>query len=176
MADREQGELELAFGRLADGDRAALDSVFATLSPLVRAFCNKLVGPTLGEDAAQLSLVKVFERASDFETDRKVLPWVFAIAAWECRTLRTKARRSKEQTGEVLDKADDAESPESTAAELEIVNAALQAMGTLSAADQQALRDAFWDHDGAPRPAAARKQKERAVSRLRLALRRLYGW
>jgi RNA polymerase sigma factor (sigma-70 family) len=176
MGDREQGELDTAFGRLADGDRAALDAVFAMLSPLVGAFCGKLVGPALAEDATQLALVKVFERASDFEPGRKVLPWVFAIAAWECRTLRTKARRSKEAAVDAPEVADAAATPEQMVQEHELINAALHALGTLSAADQQALRDAFWDHSEAPKEAAARKRKERALSRLRLALRRLYGW
>src|SRR5260370_788744 len=84
--------------RLAEGDRTAFRPVFALVWPQVRAFAARLVGPADGEDAAQAALLKIFSRASEYDRARDALPWVLGIAAWECRTLRRRWERRREQS------------------------------------------------------------------------------
>lgn len=49
--------LDDALGRLADGDRAAFDLVFAGAWPLLRSFAGRLVSPDVAEDVAQRVLL-----------------------------------------------------------------------------------------------------------------------
>src|SRR5690349_23529004 len=84
-------------GRLADGDRAVFGRVFALLWPRLRAFALRCAGPADGEDAAQAAVLKVCSRASEYYPERDALVWALGIAAWECRTLRRKRGRRKEQ-------------------------------------------------------------------------------
>ncbi len=175
MREREPTSLELAFARMADGDRSAVPSVFEALLPIVRAFCARFVNEVDVDDATQLSLEKIFARSHEFDARRPLLPWVCAVSAWECRTLRTKRRRLRENlTDEPLERVTDQPTPEDATAEKELAAAAESALGTLSQADQASLRDAFWAVVPKGDP-AARKRKERALHRVREALRRLYG-
>src|SRR5207253_97157 len=84
--------------RLADGDRAAFEPVFAALWPVLRAFAARaLPVPAEAEDAAQCALIKVFSRAAEFDASREALPWALGIAAYECRTLRKARSRRREE-------------------------------------------------------------------------------
>ena len=175
MREREPTSLELAFARVADGDRSAVPSAFEALVPIVRAFCARFVNEVDVDDAVQLSLEKIFARSHEFDAERPLLPWVCAVSAWECRTLRTKRRRMRENlTEEAMDRASEDRSPEETIAERELTSAAQIALGTLSETDQRVLREAFWGTAPKHDP-AARKRKERALERIRHAMRRLYG-
>src|SRR5688500_14629865 len=97
MQSSARQELTRAMVRLADGDRTAFDAVYAATRPLVAALCARMLDdPGAAEDAAQQALLAVFARASEFDPARDALPWVLGIAAWECRTLRQRRARRRE--------------------------------------------------------------------------------
>jgi RNA polymerase sigma-70 factor (ECF subfamily) len=167
--------LNESMARLANGERVAFEPVFRELWPVVLRFCGALLKqPSDAQDAAQQAMMKIFTRASEYDVTRPALPWALGIASWECRTLRKKQQRRKETA---LD-ADRAATSAQTDGDLEwrdLEQAAVHALGTLPELDREALRAAFWDDGSSAQGATQRKRKERALSRLRDAFRRLYG-
>lgn len=168
-------ELDALMARLAEGDRSAFDEVFRRLWPPTLRLCVSLVKHEAdGADAAQLAMVKVLERAADYDRVRPALPWALAIAAWECRTLNRWRQRRHEAP------ADEAERIEGAGGEQELVSrdlvrAALASLGELSVLDRETLLSTFWDESSPSSGATLRKRRERAVGRLRSTFRRLYG-
>ena len=170
-------ELDLTMARLADGDRSAFAPVFRELWPKLRALCTSLLkNEGDAEDAAQRALEKVLTRAADYDPNRSALTWAFAIAAWECRTvLRSRQRRAEVGDTDLERVAGPREAdPDRASLQRELEEAALAALGQLSESDRAALIAAYWDEAPAGAP-ASRKRRQRAVERLRLAFRRLYG-
>jgi RNA polymerase sigma factor (sigma-70 family) len=89
---REEEELDRLMARLADGDRDAFDPLFRALHPrAVRLARARLPGGG-ADDAAQSTMLKVFEHASDFRPGAPALPWFYAIAGNEVRAARRRAR------------------------------------------------------------------------------------
>jgi RNA polymerase sigma-70 factor, ECF subfamily len=172
-------DLDLLAARLADGDRSAFAAVFRELWPKVRALCVSLLGNTAdAEDAAQQAMEKVLTRAQEYDRTRPALAWALAIAAWECRTV-ARWRHRRREVGEEHVPEKDARAGASWSTEDQFIRGELQkgalaALGQLSDGDQAALVTAYWDEarSGAP---TARKRRQRAIERLRLAFRRLYG-
>jgi len=168
-------ELDALMARLAEGDRSVFDEVFRRLWPPTLRLCVSLMRHDAdGADAAQLAMVKILERAADYDRARPALPWALAIAAWECRTLRRWRQRRHETP------VDEAERIEGSGGEQELVNhdltrAALASLGELSELDRDTLLSTFWDEGGASSGATLRKRRERALGRLRSTFRRLYG-
>jgi RNA polymerase sigma-70 factor (ECF subfamily) len=167
--------LNESMARLANGERAAFEPVFRELWPVVLRFCGALLKqPSDAQDAAQQAMLKIFTRASDYDVTRPALPWALSIASWECRTLRKNRLRRKET---LLD-ADREAAAERLDDDLEwndLERAAVHALGTLPELDREALRAAFWDDSTSAQGTTQRKRKERALTRLRDAFRRLYG-
>ena len=165
--------------RLADGDRAAFDPVYAALWPAVEAFCRRMLGQGPdAEDAAQQALLKMFDRASDFDPAADALTWALTIAAWECRTVRRRRGRARNAPAEQADSVPvDGPSPEEQIILQDLEQAAYEVLGTLSEADRTTLRATVLDetHLGAISGATFRKRRERAFARLREAWRKLYG-
>ena len=148
------------------------------LWPVVHGFCARAVPEGDADDAAQLVMEKVFAQASRYDRKRPALPWVLAIAAWECRTLRKRRLRRREESIERAADAAAAESPEDAAVQRQLQELAYGVLGQLSHADQQALASAYADHvgmTGAVSGATLRKRKARALQRLRDAWRKLHG-
>lgn len=174
MSERTTTALEHSFAQLADGDRAQMENVFQELLPIVRAFCLRFSSQGEVDDAVQLSLKKIFSRAGEYDPKRPLLPWVCAISAWECQTLRTRIRRSRESVAAVpADAIANDQTPEGAAIERELAEAATRALGALSENDRAVLREAYWENArGGP---AFRKRKQRALQRVRDAMRRIYG-
>jgi len=167
--------LDVLVARLADGDRSAFTEVFRRLwSPTLRLCSSMLRNDADAFDAAQQAMEKVFTRASDYDPARPALPWALAIAAWECRTLLRKRARRREVAGDALDDAA-AGRQEQDFAQRELVNVALEAMGELPEPDREALVATFWEEAASVRGATLRKRRERALTRLRKAMKRLYG-
>lgn len=172
-------ELLRLMTRLADGDRAAFAPLYVDLKPRVHALCRAMLGHEQdAEDAMQHALEKLFARASSYERGRPVIPWVLGIAAWECRAQRQKRKRRKE--GPLAE----VEPPLLVSDELseEVARADLQrlakaAMAALSEADREVLTATFWDEAtlAGVTGATMRKRRERALDRLRVSFRRLYG-
>jgi len=166
--------------RLADGDRAAVPAVFRAVWPLVRRFAERALGERAradADDVAQQALLKVFSRAASFDSGRDALPWILSIVAWECRTLRTRARRRREVGEAALSAlACGSVTPEEAAVERDLAAAAAAVLGELSPIDQEAVRAlvAGTRPDGVA-PATFRKRLERALGRLRLLWRTRHG-
>jgi RNA polymerase sigma-70 factor (ECF subfamily) len=160
--------------RLADGDRSVFGEVYGALRPLLVALARKLLGsPADADDATQQSLVKLFERASDFDPRRDVVAWAFAICAWECRTIRKRGQRRKEVDLSPVYERESGGSPEAETIARDLERAAAEILGTLSENDRETLRAVL--DDAGPAGATVRKRKERALARLRDAWRRVHG-
>jgi RNA polymerase sigma-70 factor (ECF subfamily) len=174
--------------RLADGDRSVLPGVFNALWPPVRRMCHALLkNEADAEDGAQQAMLKIMSRASDYDSTRRALPWALCIASWECRSIARKRQRRREFS--VADAKNPIEwvpteesNPERLSQEHELSTAVLAAMGELSETDRNALLGAFWDEAASAVPntntkdktATERKRRQRAIERLRAALRRIY--
>src|SRR5882724_9957920 len=104
-----EDEIEALLARLADGDRSVFSLVFKRLWVPMHRFClSMLKHDADAADATQQAMVKILERASDYDPKRPAMPWALGIAAWECRTLQRKRfrrREASEQAGG--DRADD---------------------------------------------------------------------
>lgn len=168
-------ELDALMARLAEGDRSVFDEVFRRLWPPTLRLCISLLKHEAdGADAAQLAMVKILERAADYDRARPALPWALAIAAWECRTLnRWRQRRHEAPVDEAARVAGAGGEQELVSRDL--VRAALASLGELSELDRETLLSTFWDESSPSSGATLRKRRERAVGRLRSTFRRLYG-
>lgn len=167
-------ELDRLMKALASGDRSAFTPVFRALWEPVLKLSQKLVGDD-APDVAQTAMLHVLERAHEYDPRRPALPWALGIAAWECKTQRKKYERRRETGVEAAPESDGG----SAAADQEqrlLISAAMDAMGTLSEADQQTLIETYWDIASPVSGATLRKRRERALTRLRDAFRRLYGF
>jgi RNA polymerase sigma-70 factor (ECF subfamily) len=162
--------------RLADGDRAAFEPVFARLWPLLRGVAARQLPAAEAEDAAQRALLAVFERASELDPARDAVAWAVGIVGWEVRTAR---RRSWRRRGTVelpdesaLPPAAEA-GPEERAMASELAGALGRTLAVLAPADADALlRDAAGDR---PPGDGFRKRLQRARARLRAAWRKAHG-
>src|SRR5258708_12335744 len=114
MDAAQRRELQRAMTQLADGDRSAFHPVFTLAWPVVRAFAHSFLRDGAdAEDAAQQALLRSFERASRFDQTRDALAWLLGIAAYECRTLRRRRGRQREESlSVVLDREAGGPSPE----------------------------------------------------------------
>jgi RNA polymerase sigma-70 factor, ECF subfamily len=175
-------DLDERMARLAVGDRAVFGDVFRLLWGPTQRLCQSLLhNEADAQDAAQEAMQKILERASDYDPTRPALPWALAIAGWECRTLRRKRGRRREAgTGEspadettAAGLSADPGEAERALVERDLANAALTALGGLSATDREVLVATFWEEAGSG--PTFRKRRERALGRLRDAFRRLYG-
>jgi len=162
--------------RLADGDRSAFDGAYALLWPALLAFCKRALVPSDAEDAAQLALFKVFDRASTFQRDKDALTWAITIAAWEVRTIRKRHVRSRSTSIDADEQASAADDPERSAADHELVEAAQAVLGSLAEDDRATLAATLAEETpaGVSGP-AFRKRRERAMARLKEAWRRIHG-
>lgn len=160
---------------LAQGDRSVFTRVFQLLWEPTRRLCVALLGSDAdGADAAQSAMLRIFERASAYDARRPAMPWALGIATWECRTRRTRTARLRETTDERPAESDGGAGVEEQEQRL-MVNAAREALGTLSAMDQETLVATYWETAGSAGGATLRKRRARALTRLREAFRRLYG-
>ena len=170
----EPSEIDVMMGKLADGDRAAFSPLFRALwTPAFKVCQRMLHAEADAADAAQAAMMKILERAGEYDKKRPALPWALGIAAWECRTLQ-KRRHRQNETAEVPQLSDGGAIADDLEQKL-LVSAAMHAMGTLSESDQETLTATYWDTAAAVGGATFRKRRERALSRLRDTFKRLYG-
>src|SRR3954468_19247646 len=107
MVDR--AELTRLMTAAADGERRAIDPLFALLWPVAASYATRLLGDAaLAEDAAQDALVRLFGQVARFDPARgDALTWALTLVTWECRTLRRqRARRSASPSTTVETTAD----------------------------------------------------------------------
>ena len=159
----------------ADGERSALDPLFAALWPPVVGYAQRFLGDaTLAEDVAQDALVKLFGRLHQYDRERDALTWALTFATWECRTARRRIARRAETSEAVEHSIDGAH----LAHERELVRAALDTLETLPARDREVIAAVLLDDDELRRslaPATFRKRLERALGRLRTSWRSRHG-
>lgn len=171
-----RAQIDADLVRLADGDRSAFDPTFTALWPLVVALSTRLLGSRAdAEDAAQEAMFKVFDRINELDVARSGVSWALGITAWECRAMRSRRVRRREDAGDAaVEPVSGAPSPESEVMTRELLIASREVLGELSPADQETLRATFDELPNATGP-TFRKRRERALARLRHAWRRLYG-
>jgi len=174
MVDRAQ--LDRFMAAAADGDRGALDPLFAALWEPVLAYATRFLGgdATLAEDVTQETLVRLFGQLDRYDRERDALTWAFAHATWQCRTARRRVQRRAEVDAVVERISDGATLVE----ERELARAALDAVNALAPRDVEVIVAAIADDDALRRmlkPATFRKRLERALGRLRLSWRSRHG-
>lgn len=173
MTPEVRSRLNADLSRLSDGDRSAATPVFEALWPAVRDFAARAVGDD-AQDMAQQALLKVFEQAASYDRSRDALAWALAIAGWEVKTELKRRARRREQAWEAA--AEQVASSGATADESlddARFRAAVEAAArSLSEADRTTLAEALAETGGG---ATWRKRKERALTRLRAAMRRIHG-
>lgn len=174
MERHARAELQALLVRLADGDRGAFRPFFDLAWPVVRDVATRMMASAAdGDDAAQAALIKLFERAADFDRQRDALAWIVAMVGFECMTLRRRRGRRREDGAAALDAIVDARAGAEElvmARQLEAI--AVDAVGQLRPVDRDAIRAAiFGDRERRGRPATFRKRLERALGRLRAAWR-----
>lgn len=157
---------------LSRGDRGAFDPAFRRLWPLLRGFARRVLPEHDADDAAQEALLRIFHRASEFDSSRDALAWALGIAAWQARTQRTRRRRRREDAGETIpERVDLAASPEDLASARELSAALDRALAELPSRDAETLLAyARGERPDLPGP-TFRKRVERALSRLRAVWR-----
>ena len=168
---RARAELQRELTRLADGDRPAFEPVFALLWPVVHALAARYLPPIDVDDAAQNALLKLFERATEFDAERDAVAWAIGLAMWEIRTVRRRAWRRRD-TGALDDAADlamNAVSPEERAIAANLAAAIGQTLATLRPEDRDALLR--YARDERTVGAGFRKRLQRARERMRAAWR-----
>jgi len=174
-ADRAQ--LDRWMAAAADGDRSAVDPLFAALWPPVLGYATRFLGDAAAaEDCAQDALVKLFGQLERYDRSRDALTWALTLATWQCRTARRKKLRRAETAldgagAETVDGATIAE-------ERELVRAAVATLSSLAPRDVEILVAALTDDDAVRStlaPATFRKRLERALGRLRISWRSRHG-
>jgi RNA polymerase sigma factor (sigma-70 family) len=182
VEEAERAELQRLMADLATGDRSAFRPVFDRVWPLSRDLARRLLNsPADADDAAQEAVTRIFFRAAEFDTRREALPWILGIVANECRSLRKKAKRRREDPGpdrHLESRPDGGSDPEEQAMNGDLARALDELLGTLRPADlETVLAAARGDRrpvDGIA-PATFRKRLQRAVVRLREAWRTRHG-
>lgn len=165
-------ELNQYMDRLVDGDRGAFEFVFDNSWPLVHRLAIKMIGAGAdAEDIAQQALLKVFSRAQEFEKGRDALSWILGITAFECRTLKQKYRRRKENftSEENFNQiADSKLSAEDEILQNNLEHSVRELISELSPQDQEAILVSFGE-TARPKLAGAtyRKRLQRAMDRLK---------
>ena len=170
-----RAELHKQMARLADGDRRAFPPVYEALWPVLRRFVAGQLPESEAEDVAQESLLKVFCRASDFDSERDALSWALGIAAFEVRTARKRALRRREKLSDRLPCIRTAESTEEEVIARDLQAAALEVLGTLQPSDIETLLSAAGGRPAPVGPATFRKRVQRALNRMRVAWRTKHG-
>jgi RNA polymerase sigma-70 factor (ECF subfamily) len=170
--ERSQDELQSLLTRLAEGDRAAFHPVFETLWPILRRFTSRHLPPQEGEDAAQEALLKIFHRAAGFDPERSALAWALGIAAYEVRTTRRRHMRRRESPPEgAATRPDPGPDPEEAAVMSDLEDLLRNRLGALRPEDAETLRLYARGERAAIAAATFRKRVERALRRLRTAMK-----
>jgi DNA-directed RNA polymerase specialized sigma24 family protein len=170
----ERASLHRAMTRLASGDRAAFHPVFDVLWPVLQRFAARQLPASEAEDVAQQALLKVFERSCELDPELDGLSWALGIAAFEIRTARKRSVRRREEPAEpLLGHADARPGPEELAIDADLKSAVAELLGTMRAADLEALM--LLAHGERPPGATFRKRLQRSLDRFRMAWRTKHG-
>ena len=176
MTPLARAEIQALLTRLGDGDRTAIEPAFRGLLPIVRRFSARALGAGAdADDAAQEALLKVFGQAASFDRGRDGVAWALAIVSCECRTVRRRIARRREEGIEAgLAISSGNVNPEEAAIARDLEAAAREVLGAMRDEDARAVFAAIADARPAG-DATFRKRLERAVKRLRVAWRTKHG-
>jgi RNA polymerase sigma factor (sigma-70 family) len=146
------------------------------LWPLLLSFASGLGQLADAEDVAQEVFYRICARISDFDRKRDGASWALGIASYEILTVRRRRQRRREVQDHcaLAEQVDPVASQEARLLALELEASVRAALGLLSAEDRGALNPSTAESAGASN-AAQRKRKQRAVARVRLLWRRMYG-
>lgn len=170
MAELSEAALDALMARLAQGERAAFDSLFRALEPRALRLARSRLGESAAADVAQSALLKVFARAHEFTPGRSALAWFYGIVANELHSARRKAVRvHADAASELL--ASQAPNSEDLILERELARALESALLELDP-DASAAIHALLGRGPLPALEAAtfRKRVSRAYARLRILL------
>ena len=145
--------------------------MFKHLWPVVRGLATRYLSPSDVEDAAQAALLKLFERAAEFDPTRDAVAWAIGLAMWEIRTVRRRSWRRRD-TGEFVDASElpmNAATPEERAIAADLAAALGRTLATLRPEDRDALLR--YARDERTIGAGFRKRLQRARERMRTAWR-----
>ena len=176
MFDR--AELDRLMALAADGERTAIDPLFAALWPLAVRYATRLVGD-LGEDCAQEALVRMFGQLPRYDRERDALTWALTHVTWQARTARrTQQRRNEVPATEAPVAHAGLVDGASLVEDRELVRAAVATLAELPPRDAEIIVATLVDDDAlrqALAPATFRKRLERALARLRDSWRSRHG-
>ncbi len=157
--------------RLAQGERKAVDEVYAILWPVLLRYCQSKLSQTAdAQDAAQQALIKMIEQAPQYDASRPAMGWALSFAYWECRTEQRRRQRKRTDGEEPLAAVSTEGSPESELLDTELKSAALDLLSTLTDEERALCTDDETQLGATLRqlsPAARRKRKQRLLDRLR---------
>ncbi len=165
-----EDELDDWMARLALGDRSAFEPLYRALHPRALRFCRAKLGSLDAEDVAHEILERVFFRAAEFESGRPVLPWFYAVAANQVRTVIRRRQRRK-RLDDVHPEPPHANDPEAELVDREVRSALDQAIAKLDGESHDAIQSLLGERarPDVP-PATFRKRVSRIYARLRGAL------
>ncbi len=173
MNQVEREAIHEAMVRLADGDRSAVRELLDQLWPVLLLFARRGLGQEQdAEDTAQEAFLRICSRIADFDRTRDGLSWAFSIAKYEVMTQRQRQRRHREAfaPAQLALLEDPQPSQETALMDRELLLALEHALGSLTQDDRQ-----LFSSGAQAQSAAVRKQRQRALERLRSVWRRLYG-
>lgn len=178
-----QDDIDTLFTRVKEGDRAAVGPAFEALWPVVRRYCLKLLGDESdSDDAAQASLIKMFEQAPDYDPRRSAVAWALTFSYFECLTLRKTRKRqaAREADPDALSRQASFADPERALSEAEVRRIASDLLAELPPGDRALLGvDETSRCANVERaleslaPSLKRKRKQRVLDRLRRAFREI---
>jgi RNA polymerase sigma-70 factor (ECF subfamily) len=181
VASPERARIHAWMTALASGDRTAFEPLYRALWPIVSRVCARMLpNPADADDAAQDALVRLAGRVSEFDPARDAVAWVIGITIFECRTVRKRVARRREDAFEasVASGANHADDPESAAMAAELQQALRDVLEQLAPGDVAVIEAALRDErsvEGDVSAATFRKRLQRAMARLRTAWRSSHG-
>jgi RNA polymerase sigma-70 factor (ECF subfamily) len=170
-----EDHLDALMSRLAIGEREAFDPLFRAMYPRALRLARVKLPADQAADVAQSILMRVFARAPEFQPGKALLPWFYAIASNELRTLTrrnaTLARRAADDPDDVTACTED--DPERALLERELRESLDRAIVSLDDTSAEAIRCLLDErHRPAVNDAAFRKRVSRAYAKLRILLLR----
>lgn len=90
------------------GELADFDALVGRHTARVYAFCLRATGSASeAEDLAQATFVAAYESLGNYNASRPFTPWLFGIAANQCRMWHRRRGRTPEMSGQALETAED---------------------------------------------------------------------
>jgi RNA polymerase sigma-70 factor (ECF subfamily) len=177
MIPERRAAIHEAICRLADGERSGMAQLVTELWPVLLEFARRGVPEQDAEDIAQEVFLRICARIAEFDRTRDGLSWAFGIASYAILTHRRRTQRRRESLG--APELEALSAPGSSQEELAIqreLRAALRAvLGEVSDDDLAHLGLVAKGPPANVSDAALRKRRQRALDRLRMMWRRLYG-